>query len=141
MGPLRASRDRIAPRVPGHGHPPGGARGSVGAEAELATPGAEPSGAWATPEGYESTRQTGANTRKNIIFSPISPDFLGRTVGFVVNKNLATYVTLSGYSSNIADFYRFFGLSWEHTLPCCYSTCILIFFVDSSSRGIATSDV
>ncbi len=77
MGPLRASRDRIAPRVPGHGHPPGGARGSVGAEAELATPGAEPSGAWATREGYESTRQTGANTRKNIIFSPISPDFLG----------------------------------------------------------------
>ena len=59
MGPLRASRDRIAPRVPGHGHPPGGARGSVGAEAELATPGAEPSGAWATREGYESTRQTG----------------------------------------------------------------------------------
>ena len=35
------------------------------------------------------------------------------------------------------DFSDFLG---RILLPCCYSTCMLIFFVDSSSRGIATSD-
>ncbi len=35
------------------------------------------------------------------------------------------------------DFSDFLG---RILLPCCYSTCMLIFLVDSSSRGIATSD-
>ncbi len=86
MGPLRASRDRIAPRVPGHGHPPGGARGSVGAEAELATPGAEPSGAWATP--MRLPVKQGTNTRKNVIFSPISGTFLGERSGSLLTMIL-----------------------------------------------------
>jgi len=94
MGPLRASRDRIGPSgCPAPGTPPGGARGSVGG--------------WGPVGNYESIMgrwpvsmvagaqqaQQGTNTRKNIIFPPISRDFLGWTVGFVLLTRISLHMS------------------------------------------------
>ena len=122
--------------------PPRQACGGVGENATRCKPtkdlGCWPKGPWPPAGGGGDTLARGSRGEylpRRFPGDP-PPDGPPRSRGSTTNRS-------EGPRSHpiSTDFYRFFGLSWENTLPCCYSTCMLIFLVDSSSRGIASSDV